>query len=624
MPSRRVIRSALLGFLAGLLLAPQAGKAAPDQETVVVRDVHYGEILFYFYQQEYFPAIVRLLAAREAGQLAHHDAEAELLLGGLWLSYGHHLRAADIFERLLAESSDPSVRDRTWFFLAKIRDQRGWANEAREALAKIDGSLPDNLEGERTLLQARLHIEAGEYDRAAALLDAWDGDPGWGPYARFNLGVALVADGRLADGAAVLDALGTRPARGEEQEALRDKANLALGYAHLQNAAPAAARPVLARVRLSGPFSNKALLGTGWADAESGDFRRALVPWMELTARNLLDPAVQESLLAIPYAMASLDATSHAADRYLAAIEAYDGEAARLEEAIRRIGDGRLVAAFLDSGGLDTSGWSYRLERLPDGIEARYLWHLLATHEFQEALKNYRDLAWLARNLEEGRASIAVFRSMLDTRKLGYDQRLPGIEARLASVDTGALVDRKLALDARLNDIEQRGDSLALATKVEFAMWDELAALERQPALAADMPEARDARDKVRLMKGVLQWDLDRRFKERLWRLRRDLRVTGQALVETERGYRSVTRSLETEPDAYAGFDARVESLAPRIDALAVRVQAALARQGAFLEAIAVDELRAQKERLDTYTVQARFALATIYDRASTFGDLSP
>ena len=40
-------------------------------------------------------------------------------------------------------------------------------------------------------------------------------------------------------------------------------------------------------------------------------------------------------------------------------------------------------------------------------------------------------------------------------------------------------------------------------------------------------------------------------------------------------------------------------------------------------QADAVEELQAQKQRLDTYTVQARFALAALYDLSSTVGDAS-
>ena len=44
----------------------------------------------------------------------------------------------------------------------------------------------------------------------------------------------------------------------------------------------------------------------------------------------------------------------------------------------------------------------------------------------------------------------------------------------------------------------------------------------------------------------------------------------------------------------------------------------AMGNQRAFLQSIAVGELRAQKQRLDVYTVQARFALAAIYDMAAS------
>ena len=40
-------------------------------------------------------------------------------------------------------------------------------------------------------------------------------------------------------------------------------------------------------------------------------------------------------------------------------------------------------------------------------------------------------------------------------------------------------------------------------------------------------------------------------------------------------------------------------------------------RYSAFLNELALDELGGQKERLLTYRAQARFALASIYDRMS-------
>ena len=618
-----ICRLAAAAFLV-LPVAAQPAAARPVTSPVVVKDAHYGEVLFYFYQEEYFPAIVRVLAAREQSKIGHHDAEAELLLGGLYLSYGHHLRAAEIFERLLAGNVEPGIRDRTWFFLAKIWHQRGYPEKAQAALHSIEGELPPALAAERRMLQAQMFIDGGRYDEAIALLAAWKGRNEWASYAQFNLGVALVRSGRVSEAEKILDDLGRSSSRGDELSALRDKANLALGYAFLQQGQPESAKPPLQRVRLAGPFSNKALLGAGWADAERGDYRAALVPWLELRDRNLLDSAVQESLLAIPYAMARLDSISHAADYYLHAIDAFDAEGRRIDEAIERIEQGVLLDEFLARDPEGATGWYWTLDELPDGTESRYLYHLMATHEFQEGLKNYRDLRYLARNLDRWRENVDVYRDMLETRELAYYERLPRIEESLAQADVEGLVTRKLDFDAHLNNIEQHGDSLALATRTEASLWSEIADLERTPALAADIPEARDAHDKIDLLKGVLQWQLDKAFKERLWNTRHDLRLTGEALVETQRARRSIDQKMRSEPETFAGFNTRIAGLEPRIESLLVRVDTSIAQQRAFLQSIAVEELRAQQERLATYTVQARFALAAIYDLSSTVGEASP
>jgi tetratricopeptide (TPR) repeat protein len=609
---------AALGFCFALLLPPAIALAADDGEPVTIEDPLYGEVLFYFYQEDYFPAIVRLLAAQSRGDLGVHTEQSELLLGGMYLSYGHHLEAARIFERLLADNSNPEIRDRTWFFLAKIWKQRGYLDEAQEALNRIQGNLPDNLAREAQMLQAQIYIDSGNYDQAISLLQNWKGRTEWARYAKFNLGVALVRDGQVDRAAEILEDLGEMNPFNEETAALRDKANLALGYALLQDDKPLAAKPALQRVRLEGPSSNKALLGVGWADAEIESYRRALIPWMELRSRDLLDSAVQEAMLAIPYALAELDSASQAADYYLNAIQAYYEETDRLDLTILTIESGEFFENFIDDEGLDSSGWYWRMDGLPEGPEARYLFHLLSTHKFQEGLKNYRDLIYMRRNLDHWQQSVEVFENMLDTRKLAYDRRLPRVEDALERADLDGMVDQKLQFDALLKDIEASHDWLALANDEEFAMWGEITGLEASPALSANVPEADDVRDKIKLLKGVLQWDLEKDFKNRLWAIRNDLDVAGEELVESQRMRRQIDESMRRQPAEFAGFNQRVDALAPRIDALIARVDTDLASQRGFLQTVAVGELQAKKDRLRAYAVQAQFALASIYDKAST------
>ena len=593
--------------------------ATDDKHTIVVKDPYYGEVLFYFYQEEYFPAIVRLLAAEKQARVEQHADEAELLRGGLYLSYGNHLEAAAIFERLLASNVSPEVRDRTWFFLAKIWYQRGYFDESQQALDKIK-ALPQNLRREATMLQAQILIDTLQFDSAIALLQRWDDDSDWAGYAKFNLGVALVRSGRVDSAARILDGLGSISANSEELTSLRDKANLALGYALIQDGQPMAAKTPLQRVRLAGPFSNKALLGVGWADAELERYHRALVPWMELRSRDLLDPAVQESMLAIPYAFAKLDSISQSADHYLNAIEAFYEEINRIDRTIVHIESGDLFDEFLADEPLDSTGWYWRLEKLPQGPEGRYLYHLLATHEFQEGLKNYRDLRYLYSNLDDWQQSIDVFENMLDTRRLVYEARTPRSRSALGRADVDSLVARTREFDSTLDNIERSGDWLALANEREARMWGEIASLESAPALASDLTEAADVLTRLRLLRGVLQWRLEREFKDRLSRVRRSLRQTSEALVETQRSRRQVELSMRGQPLALDGLSRRVQSLKPRITGLKIRVADTMVEQRTYLQNIAIDVLRAQKERLDIYTVQARFALAAIYDLAATVG----
>lgn len=597
--------------------APAAASPSGTLAPTKIKDLYYGDVLFYFYQDDYFDALTRLRAAQEKGRVSHHADEAELLLGGLYLSYGEHLEAGKIFERLLARNVSPAVANRAWFYLGKVWYQRSYWAQAEGALRKIQGELPPRLEAEKRNLLAQVLIQQNRYDDAIAELNGWRGPPDWTAYAQFNLGVALVRKGRMNDAAAMLDGVGRMQTSDEELLALRDKANLALGYAYLQADRPQEAKPVLQRVRLEGVQSNKALLAVGWADSAEQNYREALVPWMELHGRNLLDAAVQESYLAVPYAFAKLNANAQAVDYYNTAILSYADESKRIDESIAAIRGGKLLDTLITHDREGRHGWFWQLENLPQAPESRYLYQLLAGNEFQEGLKNYRDLTFMQRNLAEWSRSLVAFGDMIDTRQAAYDQRLPKIDASLSGVDPKELQHKRVELESRLAEAERSGDVVALATAHEQEMWSQIGSIE--DALAAQ-PENRDldeTRDKVRLLKGVLAWQLNESYKARIWTTRRSLKELDLALREMEKRWLLVQQARDSFPNDTAGFATRVAALKPRIDALNTRLAAAGRAQGEYLAGIAIQELEAQKERLAAYQVQARFALATIYDRAA-------
>ncbi|HVW71261.1 MAG TPA: tetratricopeptide repeat protein [Steroidobacteraceae bacterium] len=586
-----------------------------------IRDLHYGDVLFYFYQDDDFEAITRLTAYQHWNLLSHHEAEGQLLLGGLYLSLGMHNEAGERFQTLLNDDVPTGVRNRAWFYLAQIWYARGYLDKAADALRKINGRMSPELEAQREHLFANVLMHQGQFDEAIKLLSAARGSSIWRAYARFNLGVALVRKDRLADADQFLTSVGTMDATTPEMAALKDRANLALGFAYLQAKQPEKARTSLERVRLNGPYSNKALLGMGWADAALGDYKSALTPWMELRDRNLLDAAVQESYLAVPYAYSKLSANAQSADYYEKAVEQFSAEDGRLDGAIARIHDGKLLGEALSADKDGHYGWFWQLKDIPEAPESRYLYTLLAGHDFQEGLKNYRDLTFMSKTLDHWGENMDAFGDMIETRERAYAERLPRVDALLASGAVDKLQQRREELASRLNAIEKDSDVAALGSPEERDQWARIQRVEAALAGAPDTAENTELRDRLRLVKGVLYFRLNDSFKARMWQERRGIKDLDVALHEAQSRWIRVDRARKSVPTNTGEFANRVASLRQRIEALQTRLAAVEKKQEGYLAQLAIHELDQQKSRLAAYQVQARFALATMYDRAANESD---
>jgi tetratricopeptide (TPR) repeat protein len=594
-------------------------EAIPGLPAVQVQDLHYGDVLFYLYQDDHFDALVRLAAYREQGRLGAHARDAELLRGGLYLSLGQHREAREIFERLLSEPSTPQpVRDRAWFFLGKVLYAAGLYEESDRALRHSAGTLGDDMEAERHLLIAQGLLYRQRYDQAIVELANWQGPRYWLLYGQFNLGVALVRAGDPVRGLGLLDQVGTIETKYPELMALRDKANLAIGYAHLQAGEPAAAQAALERVRLEGPMSSKALLGAGWADVAAKQYEASLVPFQELQGRSLLDAAVQESFLAVPYAFAELGAMGQAVEYYEKAISAYDAERSRIGQSIDAIRAGHLLDAVTKAPDDGREGWFAQLATLPDSPESRYLYHLLAGNEFQEGLKNYRALDAMERNLTTWADALGAYDDMVTTRRQAFDEKLPAADARLATVDVATINGRRDALQGEFESAVAARDVYALATEAEREQLDMLDAVDRELAAHAGDAAYDEAREKARLARGVLTWRLDAAWKVRSWQASRALRELNATVYDARTREAASGHAREGAPERTAALGRRVQRMSPRVAALEDRVTRAKAAQAVRLADIAVSELEDQRRRLDEYSVQARYALATIYDRAAS------
>lgn len=586
-----------------------------------VQDPHYGDSLFYFYQGRYFSAVTNLMVSQHFDRMPKHADEAEVLRGGLFLSYGLHREAGEIFAKLIEKGAPPPVRDRAWFYLAKIRYQRGLHAQAEEALARIENDLPADLQEDRVLLQAQLAMARGDYAGAVRALDVMAGSGKAGSdaalYARYNLGVAMIKAGEAAKGAALLDEVGRVPTGSEELRSLRDQANVALGFSALQDDRADDARHWLERVRLTGMHANKALLGFGWAAASVRNLNAALVPWTELAQRDPSDAAVLEARLAVPYAYAELGAYGKALALYQDAIGTFEQENARLDESIAAIRGGRLLAGLIERNPGDEMGWFWNIAELPELPHRGHLAPVLAQHEFQEAFKNYRDLLFLARNLKQWEDSLDVLRAMLANRRQAFAERLPAVRERERSIDLGLYDGKRDALAAELARVEREADVAALADARERELAARIDGVRAIVDRGGSDPEIAAARERLRRVAGALAWQQTQNFADRLWQAKKGMAELERNLSEAHAREAALARAQRDEPARLDAFAARIEALAARVKALQPRVAELAAAQQDHVQELAVAELAKQKERLAAYVSQARFAVAQIYDRAN-------
>src|ERR1700712_1771343 len=167
---RPVLRScAIAAACATFAWGAAAADAAPPANHEI-KDPHYGDTLFQFFQDHYFTSVTELMVSQNFDRVSHHADEAEILRGGMLLSYGLHKEAGEIFAKLIDHGASPKVRDRAWYFLAKIRYQRGYIDGAGEALAHVENNLPPELQEDKSLLQANLLMAHDDYAGASKVL----------------------------------------------------------------------------------------------------------------------------------------------------------------------------------------------------------------------------------------------------------------------------------------------------------------------------------------------------------------------------------------------------------------------------------------------------------------------
>jgi tetratricopeptide (TPR) repeat protein len=608
-----------LGLALGLAVHPAMGAE--------LRDLHFGEALYHAYQGQYFDALQRLdteiaqyrdLDEPALDSLHHHINDAEFSVGDFELNYRMHNRAGRAIKAVLEGAVDAAVRNEAAFRLARIHFQKDQLEDALHALARIEGPVPVEIKDDVEFLRANIDMATGRPGEAVKVLKPLQGDGGLAGFAAYNLGIALLQDGRQQDAIEQLDRAGRLPAGDRAGLAIRDKSNLVLGALLFESAGFERARQSLDRIRLEGPFSNQALLRAGWAEASAGQYERALVPWNILVDREPTDAAVQEAMLAVPHAYASLNLHGRAALMYGRALERIGRQIERIDASIGSIREGQFLKALIREESRQDKDWVIRLRSLPDAPETYYLMELVASHEFQTALQNYLDLEDLGSRLHAWRASLDAFDDIIRLRGQNYGALLPEVDARFRELDSRIRLrlEQRQHLGERLQAMLTAPRPESLATADERIAGERLGLIEKQLGRSGS-PASNALRQRAARLRGALTWRLETEYPRRLTAAHAHLDELNVHVEALTRRYDAFVRARQAATHSHAGYDVRIERLRERIGEALRRVDGVLARQGRMIETVAINQLDARRERLLAQQTQARYGVADSYDRAA-------
>lgn len=632
-------------IIATALICSLSAYAASGLKNVDLRDLYFGEVLYHAYQDLHFEALSKLdselsqyheLDESELDPLHLNIGAAEFSVGDIELQYRMNQRAGKAIQAVLGSGIDLATRNQAALALARVFYRKNDAPstiyalnlirnepdksryEEKYSLDVLRGKEPDNFKVDVAYLRALAYIDTAQFTEAIEILQKLRKEKSLEGYVLYNLGIALIHAEREEEGLAVFDELGQIETNDNGILAIRDKTNLKLAYRYLDDGNAIQAQKYFERVRLGGPYSNRALLGSGWASVAQGRFDRALVPWSMLHERAETNDSVQEVLMAVPYAYGKLGAYGKSANLYDHAMDVFAQEISSLDGSIKAIRKGKFLTALLDEKSEKDKNWVVNLRDLPETPETRYLLDLMASNDFQSSYKNYRDLADLRHYIEKWLADLRVFEEMIEIRRAYQEPILPVVEEKFKKIDARM----KLRLEQR-NSLARKIKKMLIAPRPEYlATANERMALDRINALEEyiathENSVSEDIVNRVKRLRGVIMWNVNTEYDQRLTDAYNHLTSLDEIIENLKLRHQSFIRTRQAATQSYEGYTIPIRQLRTRLFSAQRKLKGVMAKQGRVLETMAVNELDRRRKHLEDYQIKARFALAESYDRAT-------
>ena len=591
------------------------------KKPVHLQDLAYGEILFDYYRGDEISALTRILIAQKHNSLPNHANSAELLSGVIYLNLGMLAKAQDIFNRLLTqEDLKNELLAKLEFYLAKLHYKQHDFAEAKRRLSNVYSVLEVKLRDESLIMLSNIELSQKNLIAARTWLDQISEDSELLAYSRYNLGILWLTGGNVEQALPYLTKVYTTIEPTDVQRTLQDKAKVALGFYYLKQKSFELARVYFLGVRLDSSFTNKALLGMGWTYVESGNYAKALAHWLELKNRDIRDIAVQEALLAIPFAYQKSKAMTPALEHYLLASEMFQSQIEMIEDITQQVTEGKLVESLvmklLRAKELSAGDESIQDSKLFGDEYDYYLYELLAQNKFNEGFRNYQKLGRLALMLDHWEKQLPMFSEMLVTNQLRFDSKIPKIDAYLSMTSLDEFVKLKGAASSDIENLGQSKNLHLIASEEQLEIHNRISRLEKRVAFLPDSMLTSDQKEKARRARGVLDWQLQENLSEKIWELKRQASEVDVLIQEMKERTTNLSTARENALTRFVGYQFKIDEGFDKLINLRKRIKGQVNIQSDFIKQQILKVLQKRKATLEHFLLQSDLSVARLHENA--------
>ncbi|WP_245980668.1 tetratricopeptide repeat protein [Sinobacterium caligoides] len=393
---RKLLMAVMLTLAVWLPLAVAGELAVPRSQ-----QLDYGEVLFDYYSQDYFNALVSQRFVASKNNTMATSAEGRVLEGGMLLSYGLPRESALLFDQVLASTQPESTANRAWYYLAKLQYHKGNTQQALASLLRVQGEIPADLHPEYHYLASLLNISGQHLVAAESLLQSsLQGTPFY-PYLLFNLAIAQLKQGEQEAGLQKLMTVAAYSGQSDELLVLADRAKHAIAQVSIQQGSFSGAWLALQNIRTTGLYSNRGLLSYAWTAIKRKDFKHAIAGLMALDRRSIAIAEVQEAKVLLGYLFEQQQAPRRALKHYLLAEQEFERGIAMVKQARAVIAGQDVPREFVTNlkAIMDESDWYGSQPSVDYKKLTPFLIDLMASNAFQETLRELADLYAIQNNL---------------------------------------------------------------------------------------------------------------------------------------------------------------------------------------------------------------------------------